>query len=543
MAVSTLTDLKALGTGEGATVLTEAGKQGLFIWTLGNYTGQADDIDVVAANSVPLATGAWVRQSADNVSYHRRTVAAKLDEVVSVRDKGAVNDGFPNAVNHLAFEAALAAVAAPGNEFFAGSVSVAPGTYRLTAPINLPQTFAKLHANEDAVIWGASGQHVLSADGPSFVNANLTGLHLYGGLDAIHAATPGEIATNRLTNVIATQFTGSGFYFQGGLTSCQITSPFIDGSASISGCGIISDGGINNDNAIVDANIVACPGPAVKVLGLTQLLDCRRVRIEQGGKAGIAQYHLEAPLAVRVSGWSEASHEYLLKTFNGNADDMAYTVLFDGLMSIGSNYAGSDEFIPSKFDTGSKRIVFGCNVWALPTQAPARAFIYGVNENLRTENSLVYTRDVMGVQDVTLPQRRFTTAGQLTFSLCTLTRPSSANISENAQLCTIDAQMDLKGYSATGVPGYGAVHWRVGISAIGDTINNPDIYIDPDTLDQLSSLGISITLAAFNKTATTIQLQISITGLNVTLANYLATEMRIRSTAYDPSSRFIVTFP
>ncbi len=74
MSVSTIAALKALSTAEGATVLTEAGKQGLFIWTLGNFAGRADDVNVVAADGVPLTTGAWARQKADGITGAARAI-------------------------------------------------------------------------------------------------------------------------------------------------------------------------------------------------------------------------------------------------------------------------------------------------------------------------------------------------------------------------------------------------------------------------------------------------------------------------------------
>lgn len=41
---------------------------GRFNWTLGNYSAQADDINVIKANSTPLTTGAWVRLGAKGIA-------------------------------------------------------------------------------------------------------------------------------------------------------------------------------------------------------------------------------------------------------------------------------------------------------------------------------------------------------------------------------------------------------------------------------------------------------------------------------------------
>lgn len=42
---------------------------GRFNWTLGNYTGQADDLNIIKADSTALSVGAWVRQQASGITY------------------------------------------------------------------------------------------------------------------------------------------------------------------------------------------------------------------------------------------------------------------------------------------------------------------------------------------------------------------------------------------------------------------------------------------------------------------------------------------
>ncbi|UIJ43802.1 right-handed parallel beta-helix repeat-containing protein [Sphingomonas cannabina] len=67
--------------------------QANFTWTPGDYTGQADDVNIIASDNEPLSEGAWVRQSTETISYKLdaddavvRTPQAKLDEIVSVAD-------------------------------------------------------------------------------------------------------------------------------------------------------------------------------------------------------------------------------------------------------------------------------------------------------------------------------------------------------------------------------------------------------------------------------------------------------------------------
>jgi len=48
---------------------------GDFFWTPGDYTGLADDINIIKADSTALSVGAWVRQQADQVALNKTSVA------------------------------------------------------------------------------------------------------------------------------------------------------------------------------------------------------------------------------------------------------------------------------------------------------------------------------------------------------------------------------------------------------------------------------------------------------------------------------------
>lgn len=76
---------------------------GRFNWTLGNYTGQADDVNIIKADSTALSVGAWVRQKAEGVSFRLpgagtspATVASKLAARIDIEDLGAIGDGSTN---------------------------------------------------------------------------------------------------------------------------------------------------------------------------------------------------------------------------------------------------------------------------------------------------------------------------------------------------------------------------------------------------------------------------------------------------------------
>lgn len=84
-----LAALKAAATTDGQSTYDGS----LWLWTLGNFSGQADDVNVVKAATVALTVGAWVRQKGDAIAFtasganaRTRNLADKARETVSAPD-------------------------------------------------------------------------------------------------------------------------------------------------------------------------------------------------------------------------------------------------------------------------------------------------------------------------------------------------------------------------------------------------------------------------------------------------------------------------
>lgn len=117
-----------------------------YAYVAGDFTGRADDVNVVKLDAVPLATGALVRQTAASVSYDARSVQEKIAETPSVADTrfagGAKGDVTTNNVD------ALTAALQPAN---AGYKTIPAGIY---SSATVTQTLAP------------GAPHHLDGDGP-----------------------------------------------------------------------------------------------------------------------------------------------------------------------------------------------------------------------------------------------------------------------------------------------------------------------------------------------------------------------------------------
>ncbi len=123
----------------------------LWTWTEGDFTGQADDVNIVKADSTALTVGAWVRQRAAGVPHKREGTpavlsVAKLLDALGVIPQQFGWDGLPTsdatsyaqmAIDHcndgVQAETHTAATDAPS-----AMELVIPAPMRITAPLMIP---------------------------------------------------------------------------------------------------------------------------------------------------------------------------------------------------------------------------------------------------------------------------------------------------------------------------------------------------------------------------------------------------------------------
>lgn len=127
-AVNSIAAVKATVTSDLTVALDAPGLEGFFFWTAGDFSGETDDIHVVASNFTPSTSGAWVRQGASAITHRpsgsgakRRPLSGKLDEWVSVTDFGAKGDADRNGGGTDDTAAIQAAIDASDTVYFPGS--------------------------------------------------------------------------------------------------------------------------------------------------------------------------------------------------------------------------------------------------------------------------------------------------------------------------------------------------------------------------------------------------------------------------------------
>jgi hypothetical protein len=92
-AVSSVSAVKATAIADLGVLLDNAGEEGVFFWTTGDFTGQADDLFIIQSNHAAISSGAWVRQQSASVSFRQndsgavtRRLQDRLAETVSAWD-------------------------------------------------------------------------------------------------------------------------------------------------------------------------------------------------------------------------------------------------------------------------------------------------------------------------------------------------------------------------------------------------------------------------------------------------------------------------
>lgn len=172
----TLGALKASPVTEGTAFLVQDAtvNDGAFFWTPGPFA-EADNLNIIKADSEPLSEGAWVRQRANQIGFQqsgtgavRRTAGDKFRESVSVKDFGAKGDGSTN--DTAAFQAAAQAINAAGG----GNLLIPPGTYivgiqdpnaGVPPRAFLGRTILHIENNTRPVVIEGSGAKLKFADG------------------------------------------------------------------------------------------------------------------------------------------------------------------------------------------------------------------------------------------------------------------------------------------------------------------------------------------------------------------------------------------
>lgn len=488
---------------------------------------QAIDVLGVSQDALAAPTGGEMvgfQQSGDDAV--ESDIRAKTAQIVTDRD---FTTGLVGA---------LAAVRNNNDNSFSGAVSIPNGFVTINDALPLPQTFSRIYGNGGGTYWQFGAEPVFDGSSTAHVGNQFDNFRTYAGTHVFDISTGGEIASNVYTRLTMTLFTGDAFRFAGGVTS----SLFADGvSEAINGDhGIYSGGGINNDNRVRGWQFLNLTKPAIKTLGLTQGLYVD-ARVEGNGQPGEAVYDLSGAAGVRISGWKEAHHEYLLRLASSGGSTGDDGVTLDGVIDAGAKDGGALK--ASLFDVGARRVIFGSNVFFNPTAAPARCFVYGVNKNLSTDASVVHTRAIPSSEFVVAKKR---TNGAATFDFLTFTRPDTTDVSTNQQVVSGTIYVTFSGYNSVGVPCWGVWEVEFSIHAIGNLIDDPNIGIT-STLKtgNAAAAGVNLTVqkrGSVTSAATTLEMVFSniASPMPGVIDNYVQYELSCRNLSSTEARRAVV---
>jgi len=162
-----LAALKASAVSEGTAFLVQDASvvDGTFFWALENFTGKADNKNIIQSDNEPLTVGAWLRQTSNSVAFTvqspdtvTRSVQSRLRETLSAADFGAVGDyDFDTDTgtdNTAALQAAIDAMVAQGPNS-PSVLDIPSGYYKITAPLNFPIYFERniINGNGSMIVY------------------------------------------------------------------------------------------------------------------------------------------------------------------------------------------------------------------------------------------------------------------------------------------------------------------------------------------------------------------------------------------------------
>lgn len=382
--------------------------------------------------------------------------AIETDVLVKARQNVADRDFTTGLVG------ALTAVRNNDDTSFSGGVSIPNGITDISAPIALPQTFARVSGNGGGTYRQLDAEPIFDGSAASHVGNSFDNFRTYNGTHVFDISTVGEIASNTYNRLSLVAFTGDAFRFAGGVTSCLFANCAID--ATNGDHGIYSGGGINNDNVVQNMDFTNLTKPAIKFLNLAQGLWVNYCRVEGNGQTGEAVFDLVGASGVRINGgWYEGHHDHLLKLSGSSSGG----VTIDGIVDIGAKNGGG--FKASTFDVGSNLVIFGTNVWSLLTTAPLNCLVYGLNDNLILSSSNVWEHKSHRGGKVHLRQRN-TAVDTATFNLLTFTR-ATASPDALTNLQTLSGVLTLTYSGLNGVTAGRTVKYPVLLNGIGAAFN------------------------------------------------------------------------
>lgn len=194
---TSLAALKAAPSTNASYILTTATGPITYAYVTGNFTGKADDVNVVALNGTPLANGALVRQSSDSVTFtpnvsnpQLRGSGIKVREIeVSITDKAGVIAG-----TNVDYSIPIQELIDYKTSLGGGTVAIPDGNFHANLVMGHQVSLRGRNRGASAIT-AATAQHVIRT--PTGISCNswtINDLSLVGDLahtdcDVIHLET------------------------------------------------------------------------------------------------------------------------------------------------------------------------------------------------------------------------------------------------------------------------------------------------------------------------------------------------------------------
>lgn len=239
-----------------------------------------------------------------------------------------------------------------------------------------------------------------------------------------------------------------------------------------------------------------------------ELVNINGGRMEHGGIDASGKYtiYLEDAGPINIRGlYMEATHRILLKEVGSRGG-----VLFDGCRFTGARYGDVGDFVPYAFETDGI-VHFGTNNWFLRTVGPERVHLIGNNQDKLIAEKVTYSKLTRDAKTFDAGPVVVPASGAI--NILKMSRLNAGGGANNYQMLTGELRVSYNGISPAGFPRIFSRTYDVVVTCNGTEAMDASIKLVSSN-DQVSGPAATLEVKKASASASQLVIQAAFTGVD-----------------------------